>query len=235
MDVEDPGCALNDRELWWQANSGLWTGRVREDDVARQRRILSSSPREFAREFLSWWDDPPEAGGGALDPVAWGELADPGAVRGRPVWFGIAVAPDRSWAAIAVAWNRPGGVVHVMIADYRPGASWLRDRCEALRRSWGGTVVADSRARGAIPDAREPSEVDQALAEAWLSDAVEARTLRHGGDPELLTAVRAATWRQAGAHRRLEGSDGVEISPIRAAALAVHAAFTATDPLAQVW
>lgn len=237
-DITDPGCALNDRELWWQANSGLWSGRVREEGVATQRRELP--PEEFAREFLSWWEDPPNEDGGALDVNAFAMLADPRAERGRPVSFGVAVAPDRSWAAIAVAWVRPGGVVHVSCVDYRPQATWLRDRVADLRQSWGGAVAVDSRARSVFEGVggswlSEPSEQDQALGEATLSDRLDGGTLRHGNQPELLTAVRAATWRTSGAHRRLESVGTVDVSPLRAAALAVHAATSVVDPVGQVW
>ncbi len=236
--MEDPTCALNDRGLWWQANSGLWSGRVREADVATQRRELSAA--EFAREFLSWWEDPPNEDGGALDVGAFASLAQPAAERGRPVSFGVAVAPDRSWSAVAVAWKQPGGVVHTRVVDYRPHATWLRGRVEDLRRSWGGDVVLDTRARAVFEGdtgswLREPSESEQAEAEATLSDRLDGRTLTHGNSPELLTAVRAGAWRQAGAHRRLESSGTIDVSPARAVALAVHAASQSTDPLQQVW
>jgi len=236
-ELDDPTCALNDRELWWHANSGLWSGRVREKDVATQRTELS--PQEFAREFLSWWEDPPNEDGGALDLEAFARLADPRADRGRPVSFGVAVAPDRSWSAVAAAWPRPGGVVHVMCVDYRPHTTWVVDRVDQLRRSWGGRVVVDSRARNLFPDTatwvHEPPEHEQAQAEATLSDRLDAGTLRHGNEPELLTSVRGAAWRQSGAHRRLEPAGSAEISPLRAAALAVGDASSTVDPLAQVW
>jgi hypothetical protein len=136
---------------------------------------------------------------------------------------------------VAVAWRRPGGGVHVQSVGYRPHASWLTERVGDLRRAWGGTVVVDSRARDLIDGAREPGEQDQALAEAVLSDAVVAGTLSHGNEPELLTAVGAAMWQRSGQHRRLVSSSRVDISPLRAAALAVHAASQSADPLQQVW
>lgn len=235
-DPGEPYCALNDRALWWESNSGLWRtgpGRVYEDAIADQRQLLDAA--EFAREFLGWEEVPPSEMGGDLDVDRFAALANPDAARGRPVYFGVAVAPDRSWSAVAVAWRRPGGGVHVQSVAYRPHASWLTDRVVELRRAWGGTVVVDSRARDLIPDAREPSEVDQALAEAALSDAVIAGTLTHGNEPELLTAVGSAVWQQAGAQRRLVSSGSIDVTPIKAAALAVHAASQVVDPLAQVW
>lgn len=238
-ELDDPTCALNDPDLWWQSNSGLWSGRVREADVAFQRRELP--PAEFAREFLSWWEDPPHEDGGALDVERFGLLANPTAERGRPVSFGVAVAPDRSWAAVAAAWPIGGGLVHVMSVDYRPHATWVRERVDELRRKWGGRVVVDSRARTVWPEDESPGwlsapgEIDQALAEAALSDRIEAGTVRHGNEPELLTAVRGARWQASGVHRRLVSSGIAEVSPVRAAALAAHAASSTADPLAQLW
>jgi hypothetical protein len=64
---------------------------------------------------------------------------------------------------------------------------------------------------------------------------VIAGTLSHGNEPELLTAVAAAVWQTSGQHRRLVSSGRLDVSPLRAAALAVHAASQSVDPLAQVW
>ena len=230
----DPACALNRPHLWWHASSGLWSGRVREADVAQQRQMLSAL--EFAREFLTWHEFPEdEDDGTALDVERFADLANPDAVRGRPVWFGVATAPDRSWCAVAAAWRRPGGGVHVESVDYRPHTSWVSERVAELRRAWGGVVVVDSRSRDLIDGAREPGELDQALADAALSDAVVAGTLSHGNAPELLTAVGAAMWQTSGQHRRLVSTGRLDISPVRAAALAVHAASQSVDPLQQVW
>src|SRR4028119_753369 len=52
------GCALDDEDLWWQANSGLWYRRLDMSAMRAQRRMLSGAPEEFTREFLSWWDEP---------------------------------------------------------------------------------------------------------------------------------------------------------------------------------
>ncbi len=230
----DPACALNRRHLWWHANSGLWSGRVREADVAQQRQMLD--PLEFAREFLSWHEFPEhEDDGGAFDVERFADLAAPDMARGRPVWWGVATAPDRSWAALACGWRRPGGGVHVQVTDYRPHTSWVGERVAEVRRRWGGVVVVDSRSRDLVADAREPGELDQALADAALSDAVTAGTLSHGNEPELLTAIGACVWQTSGQHRRLVSSGRLDVSPARAAALAVHAASQSVDPLQQVW
>jgi hypothetical protein len=215
------GCALDDRELWWQANCALWAGRADEEAVERQRRALP--PREFAREFLSWWEDPAEEGDGVFEG-RWPTLADPEAKRGQEVTFGVAVAPDRSWSAVAVAWRRPDDRVQVMLADYRPGTSWVGSRVVELQSRWGGRVLASTAAKGLVDGAESPSQGEQALAHTGLDDLVSADRVRHGNEPALNTAVRAARWKPYGDTRMFDRKGHTDISPLDAAALAAHAA-----------
>lgn len=214
------GCALDDPELWWQANSALWCGRIDEENILDLRR--SMPPAEFMREVLVWWDEPPNADGGALDFDRWLELADGSAERGSG-HFGIAVAPDRSWSAVGVAWRRPDGAVQVMVSDYRPGAGWVIERVRELRRRWGGTVTANPAAHGLVEGAVEPGTSVQAAAHSAFADAVTAGTVRHGSQGELDTAVRAARWRPVGDTRIFDRKGSVDISPLDAVALAFNA------------
>lgn len=217
-EIGTPGCALDDRELWWQANCAMWAGRITEAAIEKQRRRLT--PAEFMREFFSWWEDPP-SGGGAIDLAAWLALADPSAERGSKPCFAVATAPDRSWAAIAVAWMRPDAMPQVMLADYRPTTTWVAERVAQLRAQWGGTVLADTASRGLV-DAEEPSQAEQAKAHNALSDAVTAGTMRHGNEAALATSIRAARWRPLGDTRVLDRKGSTDISPLIAASLAVH-------------
>jgi hypothetical protein len=170
-EVGTDGCALDDEELWRQANPGFRNGRVTAAAMRRQRKALP--PREFMREFLSWWEDPTGDDSG-LDAERWASLADPGAARGTPVVFGVATAPDRSWSAIAVAWRRSDGATQVMLADYRPGATWVRARAAELRSAWTGRLLVNRAAHGLVQDAETPSEGEQAQAHNALSDAIGA-------------------------------------------------------------
>jgi hypothetical protein len=222
-ELEDPGCALNDVELWRQANPGLRNGRVSLESMRKQRRILAGSPREFMREFLSWWEDPAVEDGAALDYDRWKTLAaDPGERGDQPV-FAVATAPDRSWSAVAVAWRRPDGRVQVQLVDdgYRPGAAWVPARVAELRRRWHGTVRVNVAARGLLADAEEPGADDQAQADNALADALDAGTVCHGNEGALNTAVRAAVWKSRGGTQVLESPGDVDISPVKAAALAL--------------
>lgn len=225
-ETTETGCALDDRELWWQSCPALWCGRVRVEDIADLRRRMPWA--EFAREVLGWWDEARGAGS-ALDLDIWNTLADPHAERGAPA-FAVATAPDRSWSAVAVAWSRPDGFSQVMLADYRPGAAWVAGRIAELRKKWGGSVVVDTASRGLVSDGEELSLAAQAQAHNALADAVEARTVRHGNELALNTAVRTAQWKPQGDTRILDRKGNADISPLVAAALALHRLTSAAAP-----
>lgn len=234
--LDDPGCALNDQELWRWCAPGLRAGRVTLKSMLGQRQKLASSPREFCREFYTWWEDPPNDAGGALDINRWKTLADRGE-RGAPFVFAVATPRDRSWCAIAVAWRRPDGLRQVQLVDdgYRPGTAWVPDRIAELRRRWdGGRVLVDTNARGLLPDdvAEEPGEADQAEAHNALANAIEAGTVRHGNEPAMNTAIRAARWKDRGATRALDRDGDVDVSPAAAAAMALHALASEAGPSA---
>lgn len=237
-ELEDPGCALNDERLWLHAGPGLRSGRVTMKSMRRQRQMLSGAPREFSREFLSWWEDPAGGVGSAIDPDAWMALKTTDVERGPRPAFGVATAPDRSWSAIAVAFKRPDGAVHVALTakdgrpDYRPGAAWVAGRVDELRGKWAGEVVTNTAAKGLVRDAVEPAEGAQAQAHNALADAVEAGTLRHGNQPAMNTAVRESRWKTSGNTRVLDQKGSADISPIVAAALALAALAGADDPSA---
>ena len=183
---------------------------------------------QFARERLGMWAEADQRRTSAIDSDVWAALADPGAERGAPT-FGLAVAPDRSWSAVAVAWRRPDGHAQVMLADYRPGAAWVVDRVAELRGRWGGAVLTDTAGRGLVEDAVEVSQAQQAQAHNALADAVEARAVRHGNEAALNVAVRAARWKPSGDSRVLDRKGSADISPLAAAALAVHGINTTTS------
>jgi hypothetical protein len=217
-----PGYDADDPETWSETNPGVHAGRIALEHVATERRSMSD--RAFRVERLSdgdWFTEADEEGGG-LDAEAWARLADPLAERGGNPVFGVATAPDRSWSAIAVAWRRPDGATQVMLADYRPGAAWVSERVTDLRSRWGGRVLLNTAARGLVSDAVTPPEGEQTQADNGLSDAIEAASVRHGNEAALNMAVRGARWHATGNTRALDAKGPIDISPLRAACLAVH-------------
>lgn len=181
----------------------------------------------YARERLGWWE-PQEARSGAVDVTTWQGLADPQAERGSPVAFGAAVSPDGDWSAISVAWRRPDGLVHVMLADYLPGTAWLAGRIDDLERSWAGKCLRHPSAKGHAGDDVVSGNTVAAADNAFVN-AVTNRGLRWNptdslGDQNgaLTFAVKAARWKPSGDSRVLDRKGAADISPLVAAALALH-------------
>jgi hypothetical protein len=196
--------------------------------ILRMRKKLS--PESFPREGLGIWDE--DDSGGGLDYPRWKTLSDPSAERGGTQVFALSTAPDRSWAALAVAWRRPDGDVQVMLADYRPTTAWVKERAEGLGARWGGRVLTDLESRDLLDDAET---IPLARAEASLDDAITAGTVWHGNEASLNTAVRGAKWRKSGDGRVLDRKGSLDISPAVAAALAVHGVMTGDNSPPNLW
>ncbi len=162
----------------------------------------------------------------------WESLADPGAQRGASLLFALDVAPDHSSASVAVAWRRPDGAAHVMLADQREGVEWIVPRCaEALRRWGGGLLVEQTGTAGfLLPTLEQAGAKVEPVSRRFYADAcsaldaaVSARSLRHGNQPELNAAVAVARWSSSGdAGRRVLSRKDPRVSPLVAAALALH-------------
>jgi hypothetical protein len=223
------GCALDDVELWRQANPALGR-RITLDTMSNLRR--SMPPAEFAREFLSWWDDPPLGDGGAFDLDAWMALADPDARRAEPHAFGVDIGVDRL-AHIAVAWRREDGRIQVMLTaaggkvDTGVSPFDAARRLNALAERRGGTVwlggtsitlAADVKRTGMV------SAAEFASACGSFDDLLRARRVRHGNQPALNDAVRSARWRLVGqaGERALQLRDAPRVGPLAAAVRAIH-------------
>lgn len=234
--LDAPGCALDDRELWWQACSALWSGRIDEENVADLRKALT--PGEFAREVLVWWDEPPAGDGGALDVGRWMSLADPNAERGERVVFGVDVGEDRS-AWVAVAWHRADGLVQVELTDSMLTAATLVSRLRGLLADWHSQVMVGG------PAAAVESELPAVLVSAQefaascgrLVDLIEAGAIRHGNQLALNVAVEAAQWRRAGTAGELAFrlADAPLIGPLAAVVRALHGLTTTSGGGPSVW
>lgn len=215
--------------MWARVNPAVGAGRGGGMEfLEEQRRNLGLAM--FAREHLCVWEpDPGSEDEGAFEAAKWGALIDTNPVLTHPV-FGVATAPDRSWSCICAAWARPDGSVQLLVGDdYRRDATWVADRIAQLRAKYGGQVLVDAASKGLVPDAVETTLTDRAKADNALSDAVLAGTVRHGNENALNTAVHAARWRTSGETRVLDVKGSTDISPLRAAALALHGATTSPD------
>lgn len=221
------GAAVDDESAWVAANPALGHRSAREGVEA----ALETDPEDvFRTEVLCQWVESTTPAAINLD--IWHSLADSTAARGAYPVFGVASGRDgdEDWAAVAVAWMRPDGLPQIMLADYRPGVAWLDDRVAGLLRDWGGGVLADPSVKGLLPSADPEVMKGTAAAHNAFSAAVEGSQLRWGSTEALLdrsaaltTAVRASTWKPSGDSRVYDRRGSKDISPLLAAALALHA------------
>lgn len=237
------GCALDDRGLWAAANPALGR-RITEETLLNFRR--SMPPIEFAREFLSWWEDPPNADGdGDLDVARWLSLVDVTAEPDRPLVFGIDQGEDRL-VSIGCAWRRPDRRVHVMLTqdervDVGLSPAEAVARLAALRKRWRGRVLLGGPAVGLEQDLRAagvPSEVVSgsqfATACGQLDDRLRDGELRHGNQRELNESIGAVRWRKFGTagERTFELSGAPGVGPTAAVVRALHGLLSRSGPVA---
>jgi hypothetical protein len=223
--TDDPGCAMNDRDLWRAANPGVGI-RISESFIVKERRALPS--HEFGRERLGIWDEPANEAGQLL--AAWLACADPDSGSpGRPV-FAVDVAPGSRSAAIVAAKRRPDGLPHLEVVEHRDRADWLAGRCRELQEAHNpagwvldpagpvGSLLPDLAEVGVEPEQMSTRDLGQAC-EAFASTAAVGG-LRHLGDPLLTGAIAGADRRDIGdglwAWSRRRSVD-VDICPLVAA------------------
>jgi hypothetical protein len=232
---EVPAEALDDPAVWSQANPGLGI-RISPQYVADERLALGE--REFCVERLGVgdWPDPAEGSDRIISDEEWRTLEDRESKRSGAVCFTYDVSPDGGSAAIAVAGHRDDGLEHVEIVDHRAGTGWLVDRLVQLsERHSPEAVQCDGQNRAATKFAAKLSDQGVAVDEldagehaeacSGLLEAVQDRTFRHLGTPELKVALRGAGKRPLGdswAWSRRKSS--VDISPLVAFTLALRKA-----------
>jgi hypothetical protein len=224
-----------DPETWWSCMPALGYT-VTEEAVASD--FASMELGEFERAYLNRWKT------AMTEPViplaVWNSLVDEHSVPLDPVCFAFDVSPER-YASIAAAGRRADGKVHVEVIDRRHGTAWLPDRlAELVKVHRPVAVVCDAVGpAGSVLAALEQKRVkvvtvtaqEHARACGMLYDlATEPdehgdRTLRHLGDPDLLTALDGACKRPLGdAWAWSRKTSSVDISPLVAVTLALWGA-----------
>jgi hypothetical protein len=222
----EPDAGLDDRDEWRKVNPALINGRLQFEVIEGERARFSDDG--FGRERLGIWSDSSGAKG-ALPLGRWLDLQDASAARGSSVCFGLDVAEDRS-AWVAVAWKRPDGSSQVQLTNGGEPLPAFRlvDECARLALEWGGDVAAprafeDELARAGV-SARVVSSADFTAACGVFSDAIEGGSVRHGNQPALNGAVKAARWRGVGTagERAFQLKGCPEVGPLAAAVRALH-------------
>lgn len=219
------GCVLDDRELWWQASCALWSGRILEESILDLRKAMPWE--EFAREMLSWWEDPVSSGG-ALPFQTWLDLAldEPGS-RGVDVVFGLDLTGERDvW--VAAAWHDGDSVIVALANEGRPLSAHVAvTECERLAGEWGAMIATSAfqeELEKVVVKVEPVSGPDFAIACGSLEDRIKAGTIHHHNQPALNEAIRLAKWRpslQTG-ERSLLLKDTPEVGPAAAVARALH-------------
>lgn len=236
-DLEDLGAELDDVAAWAAANPAFGI-RISEESIRRERGSMSE--RAFAVERLGIGDwprtDVPERGEITLE--MWDRCADPTSQVLQPLCLAFDVRPSRGNGAISAAGMRRDELSHVETVAHRRGVAWIPDRLVQL--------VAKHKPVAIVYDAGSPAaslvrQLEKRLLDERLDveivavntrefaqvcgamfDAVDERTVRHLGTPELTTAIKAARRRpiaDAWAWSRKQSRG--DISPLVAGALAM--------------
>jgi hypothetical protein len=228
--IDMQGCALDREALWVEANPALGR-RIKLSIMQDFRRSLP--PEEFAREFLSWWEDPEEAAAAdlAVDPEIWKKRRDADSRVLDPVALGIDVSFNRTATLSAVGW-REDGRKHAEVIYSRPGTGWVVDALRQIVQQVdpvvvvvdsqrAGSLITEIQAAGLEPTvafARHRTAADRGLVDDLVDDRLRVVPCKPLDD-----AAAVTTWRNLSDAEAFDrrGSVG-DISPMVSISLARH-------------
>jgi phage terminase large subunit-like protein len=243
----DTDTAPDDVDAWRRVNPALGV-RIEESFVASEMRTLCGTPEgvsEFKRERLGIREGG-DGSAGVVPRAKWDELAIPAPTRIDSVAYGLAVAPDAAWSSVGSAGRLPGGDLYVDSVRFGQGTAWiveyLSDLCKRKRApiridpaGAEGAFIRPLREAGVGVVEVASREYQQACGE--LLTAVEGGRVRHIDQKALNIAVAAAGRRDVGK----EGGwvwvrpGDVDISPLKAATLALSGVELKRKPRIHVW
>lgn len=192
---------------------------------------------EFKRAYLNI---PTVADERIIPQTAWDLVCDPN-VEATASRFGVDVNPERSAAAIVAA-----GIGPVLeVVDYRPGVTWLAERCVELYRRYGAPFAVDvtgpaASEIGAMRAAGIPVDVIAAPAAARAAGAFFDRVVSGGvrirRSRVLDDAVGGAAKLAVGdAWKWGRRSSSADITPLVAATMALWSLIESTDITRNIW
>ena len=203
----DPG----DESVWWACMPAL--GHTITVDAIRAeylKAVDQGKVNEFKRAYLNQWvpRDAPDLWS-VVPERTWTGLVDAESHPVGRIVLAAAFSHDQSHAAVGLAGWRPDGLLHVEVADYREGTSWvapwLVDRY--ARHDPEAIVIDDgSHERSVIKDL-DTARIEvlrpgaKGVSEAYadfVEDATDSKRLRHRGQPDLDTALAGAVPRDVG-------------------------------------
>lgn len=246
--VGTPGCRADDEEAWREFMPAMEYGRIDLDLLRDMRR--SMPVEEWCREFMVWHDDPPNLGGGPIDPIRWGELKHAEAKQPGTAVVVLGVSPNRGRSTIAVAARGRKGRTLVMVLT-GAGTEWVVKRLQRLMGKRDILEVAldpTTEASVLIPDLaaknieyHKLTSAEQGQARRRFARDVETtkkQKLEHVGQPELDAAVKNVRSKKAGKGEEWVPADQtVDITPAQAAASAAYRwkLVQANNPLDNIW
>ena len=207
------GCALDDERRWEKIMSAL-DGRVQRETIRSLRQAMP--PAEFAREFMVWWEDPPNDTASQVFGPHWGKQGIPDAVAPKPLCLGVAVEPGRAYSSLVAVGDYGDDAVSVVfpassdpkLGGRRPGASWIVDEACGISKRHGIPVAIAGTGPGAdLVDPLRERLGDQLLVadmsdlkdacSAFYDGITETHTVFHNDSPEMNDAAREATRRMS--------------------------------------
>lgn len=244
-----PGCALDDENLWADANPALGR-RISLEFVRQEREALSAFPAEFMRERLCWWDDPPEGGEESAIPMdSWHERGDDVADLdpNSAIAFGVDTSWDRLTTWIAAAGYNTDGIPQIQLVPMQAGEQfgtsgvldWFAQRFTKSPR-YPNTIGVGFQASGApvstvsgklvdiVAELAVPfSFSDLGKACGSFYDSVANGPLVHNNDPILTGAVEKANTRPIGDSWVWDRkTSSVDIGGLVAVTIALHILLT---------
>ncbi len=229
------------RETWEQVSALLLQAHPGVGTLTTLEAVKGNWDRmpaaQFAREYLGIWGTAGMASN-LFDLGAWGASAlDVNRLPSPPERFALAMsaAPGQQAAAIVAAW-RENGNAHLLLIDHRQGTRWLADaanrlalryRIPIVHDNFGVVLVeADKMSRMKPRGQLAPTTIQQTTtAAAKLVEEVADGVVRHYDQEPLNAAVNLAQRRKVGDKAFAFGRSDImdDISPVEAAALALHA------------
>lgn len=235
-----PGCELDDRKAWQQANPGLGYS---TSESAIATALATARPGVFRTECLCMKVDALDS---AIDAAAWKDCADPagegllGSYRDRiGACVDVSIIAPHPVALLAGA-RIPDGRVRIEVAGAwestdaaRPALGPLLDRIRPQQTGWfpSGPAAAIAPILRARPGSREIKGGEVAEACQSFADLVIARGLLHLSDPYLSAHVSAAQKLSSGDGWRFVRRGGTgHVCAAYAAAGVVQVVLTMPEP-----
>lgn len=237
----------DDVGAWRRVNPSL-NVRIDESFVANEMRTLCGTPEgvaEFKRERLGVREGG-DGSSGIIPNEQWDSLSIPVPQRVDSVAYGLAVASDGSWSSVGSAGRLPTGDLYIDSVKVGEGTGWVVEFLADLHKRRRKPIRIDP-GDGAglfIRQLREASvevvevggrEYQQACGE--LLTAVTDGRIRHIDQGQLNKSAAAAGKREVGK----EGGwvwvrpGAVDISPLKAATLALSGVETKRKPRIHTW